>query len=248
MSLDPTRIDIATDPQKRRMTGVTAHGYIPFNVPYMSEIAPNLWQGGCAYGLVLPDHIDHLVSLYSGERYAVHHRLSTHLAVQMLDSTDEDMGLIDDIARWVNACRETGPCAIHCQAGLNRSSLVTARALMLGGMTAADAVSLLREKRSPACLCNPAFLEWLLAQDTRASGSADDGLTRVYARRGRMAHLLRPGSSPNTGYPMTLCQRQTPLGQSWHGTGSQYEHDRAALLPLCQRCEAATKTAAGRAA
>lgn len=248
MSLDPTRIDIATDPQKRRMTGVTAHGYIPFNVPYMSEIAPNLWQGGCAYGLVLPDHIRHLVSLYDWESYEVLHDLNSSLSVRMLDSTDEDMGLIESIARWVNACRENGPVLVHCQAGLNRSSLVAARALMLGGMAAADAIALLREKRSPACLCNPAFLEWLLAQDKRSPGSAEDGYTRVYAQRGRMAHLLLPNSSPNTGYPMTLCQRQTPLGQSWHGTGSQYEHDRAALLPLCGRCEVLLGTIGGQAA
>jgi len=61
----------------------------------------------------------------------------------------------------VNACREDGPTLVHCQAGLNRSSLVAARALVLGGMTADDAIALIREKRSPACLCNPAFERWL---------------------------------------------------------------------------------------
>ena len=35
------------------------------------------------------------------------------------------------------------------------------RALVLGGMTADDAIALIREKRSPACLCNPSFERWL---------------------------------------------------------------------------------------
>jgi protein-tyrosine phosphatase len=50
---------------------------------------------------------------------------------------------------------------VHCQAGLNRSSLVVGRALMLGGMTADDAIVLIRRKRSPACLSNPSFERWL---------------------------------------------------------------------------------------
>jgi protein-tyrosine phosphatase len=41
------------------------------------------------------------------------------------------------------------------------SSLVTARALVLSGLTADEAIALIREKRSPACLCNPSFERWL---------------------------------------------------------------------------------------
>jgi hypothetical protein len=62
---------------------------------------------------------------------------------------------------WVNLCRTTGPVLVHCQAGLNRSSLVAARALMLDGRTAGDAIRTVREKRSPACLCNRAFEDYL---------------------------------------------------------------------------------------
>ena len=67
------------------------------------------------------------------------------------------------IATWVNTCRETAPTLVHCQAGLNRSSLVAARALVLGGRTPDEAITLIRRKRSPACLCNPAFERWLRA-------------------------------------------------------------------------------------
>ena len=63
MTEDPTKIDIASDPTVQRMTGITVHGSIPFDVPFISEIAPDLWQGGCQNGLVLPPFIKHLVSL-----------------------------------------------------------------------------------------------------------------------------------------------------------------------------------------
>lgn len=167
MSLDPTRIHLTTDPLTRRMTGVAAHGLIPFSVPFMTEIAHNLWQGGCADGLVLPAEIKHVVSLYPWESYTAKHELTTAVHVRMLDGLGEDMGLIDDLARWVRACRKSGPVLSHCQAGLNRSSLVTAKVLMLDGYTAAEAIRLIREKRSPACLCNPAFEAWLLTADGR---------------------------------------------------------------------------------
>lgn len=169
MSVDPTRIDIwtpekaaSTDPRLHRMEGVAYHGNTPFSVPFISEIADNLWQGGCADGLVLPAEIVHVVSLYPWEEYRPSVELRSVLSVRMYDSEDQAFHQVDAIASWVNVCRADGPTLVHCQAGLNRSSLVAARALILEGMTAAAAVALIREKRSPACLCNKAFESWLI--------------------------------------------------------------------------------------
>lgn len=159
--VDPTRIDIEFDPTEQRMRGVAFHGRTPFDVPYISEIVPGLWQGGCRNGLKLPEHIKHLVSLYPWERYEHEHDLDSGINVRMYDSTDQGFEQVDALAAWVNVCRANAPTLVHCQAGLNRSSLVAARALVLDGMTPDDAIALLREKRSPACLCNPAFEEWL---------------------------------------------------------------------------------------
>jgi protein-tyrosine phosphatase len=58
---------------------------------------------------------------------------------------------------------------VHCQAGLNRSGLVTALALILNGMSPERAIGLLRQKRTPLVLCNGAFEAWLLGQDGGAS-------------------------------------------------------------------------------
>jgi protein-tyrosine phosphatase len=158
---DPTGIKIDFDPTVQRMRGVARHGNTPFDVPFISEIASNLWQGGCQDGLMLPKFIRHVVSLYPWEQYKVQHELESNLWVRMYDSEDQMFGQVELLARWVNQCRETGPVLVHCQAGLNRSSLVAAKALILSGKSPEEAIGLLREKRSPACLCNPVFEKWL---------------------------------------------------------------------------------------
>jgi protein-tyrosine phosphatase len=171
---DPTAIEISFDPTIQRMKGITVHGGLSFDVPFISELDVNLWQGGCEQGLVLPTFIKHLVSLYPWERYRVTHNLDSVLVVRMYDSEDQTFDQVEELARWVNVCRATGPVLVHCQAGLNRSSLVAARALMLGGMTADDAIRTVREKRSPACLCNRSFEQYLreLEADEQISSSA----------------------------------------------------------------------------
>lgn len=158
---DPTGIKLTIDPTVQRLTGTTAHGYHPFDVPYISEIVPGLWQGGCTTGLALPHFIDHLVSLYPWERYKTFHELKSELYVRAYDSLDggPERIQITHLAEWVNHCRDTGNVLVHCQAGLNRSSLVVAVALMEEDPTRRplDVIKLLREQRSPAVLCNPSF-------------------------------------------------------------------------------------------
>ena len=158
---DPTALEIDFDPTVQRMRGVALHGGMPFDVPIISEIGPNLWQGGCQDGLTLPPFIIHLVSLYPWEHYRVRHELNSLLIVRMYDSEEQTFDQVEELARWVNACRATGPVLVHCQAGLNRSSLVAARALMLAGARPDAAIATIREKRSPACLCNRHFAEYL---------------------------------------------------------------------------------------
>lgn len=75
------------------------------------------------------------------------------------------MSQVDKWGRWVNARRRTGPVLVHCQAGLNRSSLIVCRALMMEGLTAAEAIATVRDKRSPACLCNDSFEQHLRSLD-----------------------------------------------------------------------------------
>jgi len=157
MSKDPTAIPIDFDPTKQRMVGRTYHGGVNFDVPFMTKIADNLWQGGCTDGLILPSHINFIVSLYPWERYTINHKVRGELYIRMYDDPNQATDQIEDIAAQVNKWRQKGQVLVHCQAGLNRSGLVVGKALMLEGRTASEAINMIRKERSPACLCNAAF-------------------------------------------------------------------------------------------
>jgi len=159
---DHTKIAVTLDPLRQRITGTTVHGDMDFDAPYMNEVAANLWQGGCAEGLVLPTFIDHVLSLYPWEAYVVKHHLTCFREVRMYDDANQALdATVPELAAWVNRCRQTGPTLVHCQAGLNRSGVVVAYALMLDGLSADEAIERIRERRSPAALCNPHFERWL---------------------------------------------------------------------------------------
>src|SRR5882672_7063170 len=114
MSEDPTAIKLQTnvkrevDPTIQRMSGIAVHGNTPFDVPFISEIAPNLWQGGCQNGLVMPTFFRHLVSLYPWESYEIKHELDSSMVVKMYDSLEQSTEQVDAIAQWVNICRKSG--------------------------------------------------------------------------------------------------------------------------------------------
>lgn len=104
---------------------------------------------------------DHVVALYPSRPWKVRHNLRTSLTVHLEDSAAADMSAVDDIARWVNERVKEGPTLVHCQAGLNRSALIAARALMLSGDSADQAISKVRAARGPEALSNQSFVDWL---------------------------------------------------------------------------------------
>lgn len=155
---DPTAIPLLLDPTQQRMRGVAVHGNTPFDVPYISQIDGNLWTGGCAHGLVLPQHFQHLISLYPWEQYTIHHKhLATYAEFEAYDSEEGVPQRLDTIVSLALDCVAEGPTLIHCQAGLNRSGLVAGLVLVRQGHSGDEAVELLRERRSPAVLCNRTF-------------------------------------------------------------------------------------------
>lgn len=170
---DPTAFNLEpegddwTDPMTQRITGRTSHGGHRLNTTFITQVADNLWMGGVEAGLVLPVFFTHVVSLYPWESYTLRHELASQTVLKMYDSVEQGFAQVDALARWVNVLRETGPVLVHCQAGLNRSGLVVARALLLAGDAAngKTAIELLRAARSPAVLCNPAFEKWIIDHD-----------------------------------------------------------------------------------
>lgn len=163
---DPTAFPITFDPQVARMRGRTIHGNVYFDTPFVSQIDGNLWQGGCEDGLVLPDFFKFVVSLYPWERYVVSHDGVHQETVKMYDSLEgPDPAVVLPLARKVVEFVEQGPTLVHCQAGLNRSALIAGTVLVLQGRTPDEAIALMRERRSPAVLCNPVFEQWLRGFD-----------------------------------------------------------------------------------
>lgn len=165
-SVDPTRIDLEhgevdpwTDPFHRYISGVAYHGNTPFEVPFISHIEGNLYQGGTTTGLVLPERFRHLFTMYPWETYTIRdgHDVQVHEHA-MYDSEDgADRDQVVEIAERVVEAMADGPTLVVCQAGLNRSGLIAGAALVLQGWEPQEAVALLRSQRSPAVLCNKSF-------------------------------------------------------------------------------------------
>jgi protein-tyrosine phosphatase len=162
--MDHTKINIAFDPLQQRMQGHTRHKGMYFDVPFISHIVDNLYMGGCENGLELPSNIKNIVSLYPWERYTIKHEMESQLYFK---AYDDDIQLIveqlEELSNWIIGRLKQGPTLVHCQAGLNRSGLLSAIVLCKTGMSPQDAIALLREKRSKAVLCNQSFEDWLIA-------------------------------------------------------------------------------------
>lgn len=109
---------------------------------------------------------DAILNLFQWGIYVVPEGVE-QLTVEMYDSLDEISEQVDELADQVILWLRDGKrVLVHCQAGLNRSSLVVARVLMKKyNMTADQAISLIREQRSPVCLCNETFEKHLRSFD-----------------------------------------------------------------------------------
>lgn len=154
---------ITYDPMTQRLCGLAMQGHTPFDVPCITPITDTLWQGGCVGDMVLPNSVEHLVSLCDYNKYTIKHRLKSHLTYVLSDDNHEvDSDRVVALASWVNECRITGITLVHCQMGLNRSGLIVGAALVMDGMRADDAIALMREKRTSSVLCNKTFALWLL--------------------------------------------------------------------------------------
>jgi len=138
-----------------------------------SEILPGLWQGGThdfdtlefpkEYPIWKTEkQFDSVATLY-----AVAHPVGWGVAERRYGFPDsvlsaQDIPEIHSIADWAFEQWKSGKrVLIRCQAGWNRSGLVMALVLIKHGLNPRDAISLIREKRSPHALCNQDFVNFL---------------------------------------------------------------------------------------
>ena len=140
-----------------------------------SEIAPNLFMGGTddLDVIQLPARnrkrdelpFEAIVTMHAWARPADWQIQEFRYGVPDASIADIDLRRLREAVdfgfnRWKSGDR----VLVRCQAGLNRSGLVTALILMLDGLSAADAIKAIRTNRAELALFNHDFVTWLLAE------------------------------------------------------------------------------------
>lgn len=137
------------------------------------EILPNLYMGGTddndivRFGKKLPqlherEEFDAVVTCYSYAQpmsWYVHENRYGFADGPINDETFlKAVELADWLYdKWTNGAK----CLSRCQMGYNRSGLVISLLLMRHGMSAKEAIELIRTKRSPYAMSNPEFVRCL---------------------------------------------------------------------------------------
>lgn len=115
--------------------------------------------------LVTPERFDVRVDLYGRNHQAAEGVIE--YVIRMGDSDiarwreDEFLDLGDAVYFAFQALADGQRVLVNCQAGLNRSGLVTGLVLMAYGYTAEQAVETIRTKRASLCLANSSFVTFL---------------------------------------------------------------------------------------
>lgn len=140
-----------------------------------SEIAPNLFMGGTddLDVIQLPARnrkrdelpFEAIVTMYAWARPADWRVQEFRYGVPDASIADIDLRRLREAVdfgfnRWKSGDR----VLVRCQAGLNRSGLVTALILMLDGLSAKDAIKTIRTNRAQLALFNHDFVTWLLTE------------------------------------------------------------------------------------
>ncbi|MBC9711318.1 dual specificity protein phosphatase family protein [Streptomyces sp. TRM66268-LWL] len=136
------------------------------------EIAPGLSMGGHemrgaggpAEPVVVRDEFEVVCSLHTvpghGPSTGVEHHV---LNIPDAALSEEQLAEVRRMAWVAHASLAAGRSVlVRCYSGYNRSGLVAAGALMLGGHKAEEAIALIRERRSPYALHNATFVHYLV--------------------------------------------------------------------------------------
>ena len=139
-----------------------------------SMILPNLFQGGTddldviqlpqqsnAPRVDLP--FDAMVTMYAWARPADWHVQEFRYGIPDASISDIDLDRLRQAVEFgYDRWRSGDKVLIRCQAGLNRSGLVTALILIRAGFTAKEAIALIHRGRGDEALFNGEFYQWLM--------------------------------------------------------------------------------------
>lgn len=137
------------------------------------QVAENLYQGASVDPVSRSEKLDGseldgfnlVVTLYAG---AAPSSAVPEIRLAIADSFIDlvDLDAVHALADQVHAAWTSGSkVLIRCQAGLNRSGLISALVLIRAGYTSDDAVDTIRAARGVSALHNPDFLRYLYSLD-----------------------------------------------------------------------------------
>ncbi len=141
-----------------------------------SMILPNLFQGGTddLDVIHLPQlrnvqrndlPFDAIVTMYAWARPADWHVQEFRYGVPDASISDIDLNRLRQAVEFGYERWKSGDqVLVRCQAGLNRSGLVTALILIRAGLAANKAIALIRKQRGEDALFNEDFSRWLLEE------------------------------------------------------------------------------------
>ncbi len=135
------------------------------------EITPGLWMGGHyrtdpageLRPAVVADEFDLVISLFTRTGHGPGPR-AEHVVAHMPDAalTAAQLRTVQRLARTAGLALDTGlTTLVRCHSGYNRSGLVVAQCLVDRGLTPAEAIALVRRRRSPWALHNDTFTSYL---------------------------------------------------------------------------------------
>jgi protein tyrosine phosphatase len=164
------------------------YGQAELREPLWSEVVEGLWQGGTAdhdihsqlkKPMITKKDFDTVITMYAYANPVDWFVREIRYGVWDSNMKDFDVEELFDIVRVAHSDWKKGKkVLIRCQAGWNRSGLITALVLIREGMEAQKAINLIRAKRSSHALCNSTFATWLLAQDPSDWKGNSYGTTR----------------------------------------------------------------------
>jgi protein-tyrosine phosphatase len=143
------------------------------NESLFSEILPNLFisgtldedvvqRGKSLYSLAQPAPFDSVVCMYGHANPIGYYVREQRYGIADAELNEDSKPEIRQLATWLFSEWKSGKrVAAKCQAGWNRSGLIAALVLLQDGFTADEAISLIRERRSPNALCNQHFVNYI---------------------------------------------------------------------------------------
>ena len=170
---------------KKKVTGgIEAPDFSDFieSTPLWSEVLPGLWIGGTddndvlgdviAFGnrkaFITPAHFDAVVTMYQYANPVDWLVKEYRYCIYDSDIEHVDLAaLFDAVCFAHNEWQKGKKVLVRCQAGLNRSGLVTALVLIREGYSPQAAIELIRTQRNELALFNRQFVKFLLETDVQ---------------------------------------------------------------------------------